>query len=225
MQILKQPAKIAILIDWENLRREIIALQKKRILSRDDLDYNNPKHIYNLVTSQFNNTNYSIFRIFFYTAFPLQKDEIKRLSMQRKDIDFAKYEDYYNKNQEKIINMINNSKRLFKELDKKDNVAIRLGNLQIQAQKEDGNIIFTQKKVDMLIGLDTAHLSYNKIVDEIVFFCKDKDLSPAFKLARINGLNVSLVDIGGINISDNIYKHIDKTYTVTPDEIKQKSRL
>jgi len=211
---------IAILIDWENLRREIIKLQRKKIVTSSELNYNDPEHIYKLVTLLFNNDKYNIFRIFFYTAFPLEKEEIKKLIQHRRNINFEKYEEYYNNNQSQIENMITSSKRLFKELNKKDNVAIRLGNLQIQSQKDDGNLLFVQKKVDMLIGLDTAHLSYNKIVDEIVFFCKDKDLSPAFKLARINGLNVSVVDIGGINISEHIYKHIDKVYKISPKELK-----
>ena len=212
---------IALLIDWENLRREIIRLQRRRILTSSQLNYNNPDHIYNLVTFLFKDENkYNIFRIFFYTAFPLEKEEIKKLVQYRRDISFERYEEYYNNHQYQIENMINLSKRSFKELNKKDKVAIRLGNLQIQSQKNDGNLVFVQKKVDMLLGLDTAHLSYNKIVDEIVFFCKDKDLSPAFKLARINGLNVSIVDIGGINISEHIYKHIDKVYKISSSELK-----
>lgn len=209
---------IAILIDWENLRREIIKLHKKNIITPSKLNYNNPEHIYKLVTLLFND-QYNIFRILFYTAFPIEKEDIKKLIQHRRDIDFEKYEQYYNDHQLQIENMINSSKRLFKELNKKNYVAVRLGNLQIQSQKSDGNLVFVQKKVDMLIGLDTAHLSYNKIVDEIVFFCKDKDLSPAFKLARINGLNVSIVDIGGINISEHIYKHIDKIYQISPTHL------
>ena len=212
------PKNIAILIDWENLRREIIKLQKKGIITSSKLDYNNSEHIYKLVTLLFNDDIFNIFRIFFYTAFPLRKEEIKDSIQHRNNLNFEKYEEYYNNHKSKIENMINSSKKLFKELNKKDNVAIRLGNLQIQSQKDDGNFLFVQKKVDMLIGLDTAHLSYNKIVDEIVFFCKDKDLSPAFKLARINGLNVSVIDIGGINISEHIYKHIDKVYKISPDD-------
>ncbi len=208
--------KIAILVDWENLRNEINKLQK---LSRREnrslnINYNNVEHIYKLVTFLFDYTKYDIFRIFFYTALPLELSKIKELVKYRRDIDFSRYQNYYNSNRDKIDRIISISKNFFKELDKKDYVAIRFGNLQIQGQKEDGNLVFVQKKVDMLIGLDTAHLSYNKIVDELVFFCKDKDLSPAFKLARVNGLSVSIVDIGGISISEHIYRHIDKIYHI-----------
>lgn len=204
--------KIAILIDWENLRNEIAKLQKKNIISKKDLNYNDVEQIYNLITSEFPNNEFDIYRIFFYTALPLEIDKIKELVSKRHDIDFDKYKEFYYKNN--IYRIIEKSKEFFKKLDKKDYIALRFGNLQIQTQKPDGNLVFNQKKVDMLIGLDTAHLSYNKIVDEIIFFCKDKDLSPAFKLARINGLNVSIVDIGGINISEHIYRHIDKIYKI-----------
>jgi uncharacterized LabA/DUF88 family protein len=212
--------KIAILIDWENLRNEIAKLQKKNIISKEDLNYNDVEQIYNLITSEFPNNEFDIYRIFFYTALPLEIDKIKELVSKRHDIDFDKYKEFYYKNN--IYRIIEKSKEFFKKLDKKDYIALRFGNLQIQTQKSDGNLVFNQKKVDMLIGLDTAHLSYNKIVDEIIFFCKDKDLSPAFKLARINGLNVSIVDIGGINISEHIYRHIDKIYKIN---IKQFSKI
>jgi uncharacterized LabA/DUF88 family protein len=173
--------KIAILIDWENLRNEIAKLQKKNIISKKDLNYNDVEQIYNLITSEFPNNEFDIYRIFFYTALPLEIDKIKELVSKRHDIDFDKYKEFYYKNN--IYRIIEKSKEFFKKLDKKDYIALRFGNLQIQTQKPDGNLVFNQKKVDMLIGLDTAHLSYNKIVDEIIFFCKDKDLSPAFKLA------------------------------------------
>lgn len=206
--------RIAILVDWENLRNEIGKLQEKGVVNQNSLNYNNVDQIYDLVTFNFTNDKFEIYRIFFYTALPLDLNKIEELVSYRRDIDFGKYQRYYNAHADKINKIIERSKEFFKKLDKKDYIALRFGNLQIQAQKPDGNLVFAQKKVDMLIGLDTAHLSYNKIVDEIVFFCKDKDLSPAFKLARINGLNVSIVDIGGINISEHIYRHIDKIYKI-----------
>ena len=146
---------------------------------------------------------------------PLKIEEIEKNLTHRKDIDFEKYLNYYNQNKEKLEKIHYYSNNFFDEMEKKNKIALRFGSLQIQGQKTDGNLIFAQKKVDMLIGLDTAHLSYNKIVDEIVFFCKDKDLSPAFKIGRINGLNISIVDIEGIPISKHIYRHIDNIYKVS----------
>jgi len=204
--------RISILIDWENLRKEITHLQKRHIISQSDLNYNNVDQIYNLVS--FLSEEADIFRIFFYTSLPLTISEIQEKLQNRRDIDYSRYQQYYSLNRAKIDNLISITRQFFSEIDKKPNVAVRYGNLQIKSQLNDGNLTFVQKKVDMLIGLDTAHLSYNKIVDEIVFFCKDKDLSPAFKLARINGLQVSIVDLGGINISDHIYRHIDKVYKI-----------
>lgn len=52
--------------------------------------------------------------------------------------------------------------------------------------------ILTQKKVDILIGLDIAHLAYKKIVDRILLFSYDLDLQPALKVARIEGIQIIL---------------------------------
>ena len=42
----------------------------------------------------------------------------------------------------------------------------------------------------MLLGLDIAHVAYNKLVDRIMVFSCDLDVIPAMKVARINGLQV-----------------------------------
>ena len=67
-----------------------------------------------------------------------------------------------------------------------------------------------QKQVDMLLGLDIAHVSYQRLVDRILVFCKDTDIVPALKCARINGLQVCLAHIKeGFAIVAELKKHVD----------------
>nr|WP_321431653.1 NYN domain-containing protein [uncultured Campylobacter sp.] len=53
---------------------------------------------------------------------------------------------------------------------------------------KNNKFIFTQKQVDMLIGLDIAHVSYQKLADKVILFSKDSDMKPVLKVARTNGL-------------------------------------
>lgn len=54
-----------------------------------------------------------------------------------------------------------------------------------------------QKGVDMRIGLDTALLAMDKLVDRIALVTCDSDFIPAMKLARREGLQVALVTLRG----------------------------
>nr|HPK54769.1 NYN domain-containing protein [Smithellaceae bacterium] len=92
-------------------------------------------------------------------------------------------------------------------------VAVRKGKLKFRGFKDPPackHIDVVQKQVDMLIGLDIAHVSYNKLVDRIMIFCADTDLIPALKTARINGLQVILTCCSDVHsTNNNIKKHSD----------------
>jgi len=93
-----------------------------------------------------------------------------------------------------------------------DYVAIRKGKLKFRGFFDAActKINVVQKQVDMLIGLDIAHVSYNKLVDRIMIFCADTDLIPALKTARINGLQVILTCCSDVQpVNNNIKKHSD----------------
>ena len=205
---------IALLIDWENLRKEIESIQKNSPEYRK-FNYNDPSMIHRLFLNTLNHDKERLYRIFFYTALPLHPDKIVHLIKRRRDINSELWENYYSNNKDKIDNIFKSSKKLLYEIVRFDYIALRLGDLQIQGQASDGHLIMSQKKVDMLIGLDIAHLAYNKLSDEVRIYCKDKDLAPALKTARINGLNVSIANLkGGYKISNHIYRHIDTVYNV-----------
>ena len=120
---------------------------------------------------------------------------------------------------------------LFNELKSKRKVALRLGylsetfsgyQLSMSAVKElcsgkrtikdlvdeDFKIGFSQKGVDMKIGLDIASLSYKKQVEQIVLISGDSDFVPAAKLARREGVDF-ILDPMWAKIRPDLYEHID----------------
>ncbi|MBE3554459.1 MAG: NYN domain-containing protein, partial [Thermicanus sp.] len=64
---------------------------------------------------------------------------------------------------------------------------------------------FTQKEVDIKIGLDVAWLSSRKIVDKIILVTGDTDLVPAMKFARREGVQVVVINIIVKNSNKNDY--------------------
>ncbi|RLF07308.1 MAG: hypothetical protein DRJ64_03285, partial [Thermoprotei archaeon] len=148
---------------------------------------NTPKFLYHTHTSKlpdfflkFLDPDEIPYRIFFYLAEPFKK-ELK--SPSGEILDFAQTDEA------KVV------EKFIKHLSVLDLVAIRKGHLAFRGWEQSKNSykpIFVQKKVDILLGLDIAHLTYNKLVDRIMIFSYDTDLQPALKTARIGGIQIIL---------------------------------
>lgn len=201
--------KVAIFIDWENLRKEIGHCQKYNKASRKVINYNNIDDIAALIQKPLQKDE-EIYRIFYYTAEPLslewelknnKDDKIKKSLQNLKDSSPEKWD-----KMERINHMVSENT---KYIAFKDFFAIRLGKIKMHVD-DDKRLMINQKQVDMLLGLDIAHVSYQRLVDRILVFCKDTDIIPALKCARINGLQVCLAHIKeGYVIAAEMKKHVD----------------
>jgi len=118
----------------------------------------------------------------------------------------------------------------FEELKKKRKVALRLGvledrkrwiikptktkellNRKIKIKDLDENDVqfdFSQKRVDIKIGLDIASMTLKKQVDQLVLISGDSDFVPAAKLARREGVDF-LLDPMWNPIKPHLFEHID----------------
>jgi uncharacterized protein (TIGR00288 family) len=214
--------KIAIFVDWENLRMDIASIQRNNPQFRD-FDYNNPTHLSKLF-SGFIEEDEEIYRIFFYTAPPKTSNEILK---SLKDISQkSSYNSYLSQvnngitNRDKFQKVLAKSKKLISDIEKEPYIAVRLGELKINGVQNNGKPIINQKQVDMLLGLDISHVSYLKLVDNILIFCKDSDMTPALKVARINGIKTVVAHIeGGFKITNSLIKHSDIIRKKSPLDI------
>ncbi len=164
--------KVALFVDFENVRKSTFEIASKHCLPK--LNYNNPACIFPFFKSFLGNDE-EIYRIFIYLSEPL-----KEVTYKGKYYDLSVHPAY----QMHV--------RFIESMQVQDNVAIRKGKLKFRGFKDPACKIIdvVQKQVDMLMGLDIAHVSYNKLVDRIMIFCADTDIIPALKTARINGLQV-----------------------------------
>lgn len=188
---LKSFYKVAILVDWENIRFRLFdakVLKSKGITDDLIINYNRcPQKIIQYIRSFIDLENEELFRIYFYTCvFP---DTIsvrgKKLTIyNQKDKDEL---ERLHKGYERKYQL---SKALVNAVAKEDNVQVRLGNLgpRIYGNRLD----FEQKQVDMLIGIDVATLAYKRLVDRIILFSYDTDLLPAILLAKEHGVQIVL---------------------------------
>lgn len=160
--------KVAIFVDWENIRIGIFEEYLKKFHKK--IDYNQVENIITFINSFLDSNNEEIYRIFFYLADPF--------GSSINGFDYTKTPTY------KL------STSLIEKLAVTEYVALRKGSLVVRGFDSFKKPIFIQKKVDMLFGLDIAHVSYNKLVDRVMILSADTDIVPAMKTARINGLQV-----------------------------------
>jgi len=82
--------------------------------------------------------------------------------------------------------------RLFDRLRHLDRYVVREGRLMFRGVTADGNPIFQQKRVDLLLGLDFALLSGKNQITHAAVVSGDSDLVPAFDAAKQEGVSVWL---------------------------------
>ena len=214
--------KVAIFVDWENLRHDIKTLK----VSASDFNYSNAKHIMKLLMS-FLYKDEELYRIFFYTARPKSWTEIenyftnliKKLENNpHKKENIEKIQNYLNFGEEKHKKYASNIENFLKSMEVQPYVAMRYGSLKLKGLKNNGVPDENQKQVDMLIGLDVAQISFSKLADKIMLFSRDSDMKPVLKLARTNGLTAI---VPHLNYPDKRL-HIDTSLKIHSDLIRKR---
>jgi len=202
--------KIAVFVDWDNLRQTIASIQRKTQFR--EFNYNNPAHISAMIRS-FLQPGESLYRIYFYTAPMPTVSEIRSVFENRSGSRsllqrFDGWEE--TENGKKYCRNVQLSKNFLSQIVCEDYVALRLGRISVTGLKHNNYPDMNQKEVDMLFGLDISHVSYMKLADSVLLFSRDTDIVPAMKVARTQGLEVILpVFEESSNISEQLIKHSD----------------
>lgn len=221
--------KVAIFVDWENLKKEIEYIchnqRYRENLKKDDgkflFNYNNVNNLIFLFKTFIDNKEEDLYRIFFYTANPLPLDEYNKRILDNPNFECTEkelFKTYCNNpsrkadktNAQQIENIFKLSNNFLRILSAQDYMALRTGKLEIRGLKPSGEPNTVQKQVDMLMGLDISQVSYMRIVDRILIFCKDTDMKPALKIARINSVQTVLCSLQeGFEVDHELKKHTD----------------
>ena len=213
--------QVAIIIDWDNIKRRIF--DKKGF--PPEFSYRNHENLSKFLCffKSFLEEYESLYRIFFYTAKPYDKN----LASHFEDLPLEITDEIKQKILRKSENISHTIKKFLSELGKQDYIALRLGTLSFEGwdiSKSPPQPKFKQKKVDMLMGLDIAHLAYKKLVQRILLFSYDTDIQPALKVARIEGLQVILPVIDESyfeNPPEDLLKHSDIVRVRSLEDIKK----
>lgn len=213
------PVKIAIMIDGGFFIKRFNSLynRDKRYTGKQVADF-----MYTMAMRHVGERN-TLYRIFYYDCFPLDKKYNHPLS--NRPIDFKQTPEYAFK------------KELIETLKRKRKVALRMGTLKdnhnwlirprvvkelLSGKKQFSDLseddIFLdikQKGIDMKIGVDIASIALKGFVDTIVLFSGDSDFVPAAKLARREGMDF-ILDPMKANVEPQLFEHIDGILSAEP---------
>lgn len=208
-------AKTAILVDGGFYRKRAARLwgKKSAIDRADELN----KYAFLHLKKRDGESKRELYRIFYYDCPPVQN--VVYHPLLKKNIEFGKLETYQW------------TLDFFDALKEKRKLALRLGRLsavkprfELHADKvkklcagtiavddleeSDFSISFSQKGVDMRLGIDISSLAYEGIVSQIILIAGDSDFVPAAKAARRKGIDF-ILDPMGNDISSDLFEHID----------------
>lgn len=85
-----------------------------------------------------------------------------------------------------------NKRRFLEFLSRLPRFAVREGRLKFRGYDTNGEPIFQQKRVDLMLGLDFALLSSKKQITHAAIIAGDSDLLPALEAAKSEGLSIWL---------------------------------
>lgn len=205
--------KVAFFVDGHFMFRRI-SLLKSFFLSGQNIRKYCLRHLY---------PEESIYRIFYYDTPPLERKVQTPFGVEK---DFGATPAAMRQN------------TLLQSIRETPNMALRLGKVSWQndwllksnklkdlisgdaTQICDDDLYpnIKQKTVDMKIGLDIATITFKKLADRIVLIAGDSDFSPAAKLARSEGMQVTLDPLGN-KVPSDLLEHIDVMRTpLDPDD-------
>lgn len=194
--------KVACFVDWENVRKQLFTSKK----GVPRIDYNNTV-VLNSFIRAFLDTEERFYRVFLYSSRPIQS-----VTHQGKTYDLTSTPAY------------TRATAFIDAIGHEELFAVRLGKLKVRdVTVVNGVPKFrpVQKQVDMLMGLDIAHVSYLRLVDRILVFSYDNDIVPALKIARVNGIQVAIAECPDLGkISDDLRRHADFIRSIRFAKIK-----
>jgi len=112
--------------------------------------------------------------------------------------------------------------KFFAALRRLPRFEVRLGKLEYRGVNQQGEPIFEQKRVDILLGVDLAVLSAKRAISDAILVTGDSDLLPAIACAKDEGVLVRLPHgCDPKHYHRELWDNCDDRCEITPDLISR----
>jgi uncharacterized LabA/DUF88 family protein len=111
------------------------------------------------------------------------------------------------------------AQRFHTYLERLPRYEVRLGRLAVRGLNREGEPIFEQKRVDLMLGVDLALLAGKGQITDAALLAGDSDLIPAVVAAKSQGVVVHLFH--GPTYHKDLWDHADERTLITSQFIKE----
>ncbi len=111
----------------------------------------------------------------------------------------------------------------FRGLQRTPRFEVRQGRLAFRGMDAQGQPIFEQKRIDLLLGIDLVLLAAKRLIAQAFIIAGDSDLIPAISAAKSEAITVYLVH--GSACSDDLLDEADERIRITPALISSALRM
>ena len=121
------------------------------------------------------------------------------------------------------IRRYSNRRRFFHALGDLPRFEVRLGKLAYRGLDTDGNPIFIQKRVDLMLGVDMALLAGKSRIAKVAILTGDSDFTPAVEAVKAEGV-LTTVWHGGLSEntrpSTELLQECDERHQLTTEIVR-----
>lgn len=128
-----------------------------------------------------------LFRAYYYNCMPYQSGEPTAPEQQR----YARARTFYD------------------ALDRLARFEVRLGRLAFRGPDSNGNPVYQQKRVDIMLAVDLVLLAAKQRIAAACILTGDSDFIPAVQVAKSEGVNVHLFHGSRAQVHDEIWVTAD----------------
>lgn len=114
------------------------------------------------------------------------------------------------------------SKRAFHyNLNRLDNFEVKEGKLAHRGNNQNGDPIFEQKMVDIMLAVDLVNLSLKRAISHAAIITGDSDFIPAIRVAKGEGISIQLIHGPAKSFHDKLWDEVDERRKITQAILKQ----
>lgn len=113
--------------------------------------------------------------------------------------------------------LFSKKQKFFFSLEKIPRFCVRQGKLAYRGNDDNGHPIFTQKGVDLLLGMDLGSLVSTRKVDEVAIVAGDSDFIPVVEFAKKEGVIVWLIHGPFGTYHKDLWQATDERKEITQD--------
>jgi uncharacterized LabA/DUF88 family protein len=98
---------------------------------------------------------------------------------------------------------------------------VKEGKLAYRGTNQNGDPIFEQKMVDIMLAVDLVNLSFKRVISRAAIITGDSDFIPAIQVSKGEGIAIQLIHGPTKSFHDKLWNEVDERRNITQTILNQ----